>query len=237
MSEPPPGPPPSAEPEPQRRPPTVIDLEAPGGLKRMLGGRGPNRISISGSDIFVEHSALLKAPLRIPPGLISIAAVDPGPPAPPRGEAIGRFPILRRLGPGRVIPRQEGIEGWLWTSTGGSGFTIIGDEDVAPNLAFVFLTPLQGQTLTDSLAPKFLEEVAKRSPLGEPAMFGVLLRLTLVEPARAALNRFGLLRDLTDREIAPAQRRHLPTDKPADPSIGGGDDRRARTSVPPPGLG
>jgi hypothetical protein len=225
------------ESEPQRRPPTVVDLEAPSGFKRLLGGRGENRISISGTDIWIEHSTLLKAPLRIPPAIVSAAAVDPGPPGPPRGEAIGRFPILRRLGPGRVIPRTEGIEGWLWTSTGGSAFTVIGDDDVAPNLALVFLTPLQGETLESSLEKKFLEDVAKRSALGEPALFGVLVRLTLVEPVRNALNRLNLLDDLTDREIAPAQRRHLPTDKPADPSVGPSDTRRAQSSVPPPGMG
>ena len=235
MSEPPPATPP--EEEPTRRPPTVVELEAPGGLKRLLGAKGPSRISISGADIWIEHATKLRAPLRIPPALISVAAVDPGPASPPRGEAIGRFPILRRLGPGRVLPREEGIEGWAWTSSGGSAFTIIGDDDVAPNLLFVFLTPLQGETLEDSLEPRFLEEVAKRSPLGEPAMFGAMVRLAQVEPVRAALNRLGLLNDLTDREIAPAQRRHLPTDKPADPSAGFSDDRRARSSVPPPGLG
>jgi hypothetical protein len=234
MSQPPPE---ISDSEPQRRPPTVIELEAPGGFKRLLGGKGFNRISISGADIWIEHSTTLRAPLRIPPALVSAAAVDPGPASPPRGEAIGRFPVLRHLGPGRVLPREEGIEGWAWTSSGGSAFTIIGDEDVAPNLLFVFLTPLQGETLQESLEPKFLEEVAKRSPLGEPAMFGVMVRLAQVEPARAALNRIGLLNDLTDREIAPAQRRHLPTDKPANPSFSHSDERRARTSVPPPGLG
>jgi hypothetical protein len=136
-----------------------------------------------------------------------------------------------------VLPREEGIDGWLWTSTGGSAFTVIGDDDVAPNLAFVFLTPLVGEAIEDSLEPKFLEEVAKRSALGEPALFGILLRLQLVEPARNALTRIGLLNDLTDREIAPAQRRHLPTDKPADPKIGFSEARREGTSVPPPGIG
>jgi hypothetical protein len=223
--------------EPPRRPPTVIELEPPGGFKRLLGGRGDNRISISGADIIVEHSTRLRAPLRIPPGIVSVGTVDPGPGSVPRHDAIGRFPILRRLGPGRVLPRDEGIEGWLWTSTGGSAFTVIGDDDVAPNLAFVFLTPLVGEAIEDSLEPKFLEEVAKRSALGEPALFGILLRLQLVEPARNALTRIGLLNDLTDREIAPAQRRHLPTDKPADPKIGFSEARREGTSVPPPGIG
>jgi hypothetical protein len=235
MSEPPVEPP--VEAEPARRPPTVAELEAPGGLKRLLGARGANRISISGADILIEHSTKLRAPLRIPPALVSVAAVDPGPASPARGDAIGRFPILRRIGPGRLIPREEGIEGWLWTSSGGSAFTVIGDEDVAPNLAFVFSTPLQGENVEEALEPKFLEELAKRSPLGEPALFGVMVRLAMVEPVRIALNRLGLLNDLTDREIAPAQRRHLPTDRPADPSVGFSDERRARSSVPPPGLG
>jgi hypothetical protein len=49
-----------------------------------------------------------------------------------QGEALGRFPILRRLGPDRVVPRTEGIEGWLWTSTGGTALTALGGENEAP---------------------------------------------------------------------------------------------------------
>ena len=41
---------------------------------------------------------------------------------------VGRFPVLRRLGPTAVIPRTEGIEGWLWTSTGGTALTNLGER-------------------------------------------------------------------------------------------------------------
>ena len=43
---------------------------------------------------------------------------------------------------------------------------------------------------------------------------------------------------LTDKEVPPTLRRHLPTDKPADPMVqgGGADAARAATSVAPPGM-
>ena len=37
-----------------------------------------------------------------------------------------------------MVAREQGIEGWLWTSTGGSAFTLIGDE--APTGALLFTT-------------------------------------------------------------------------------------------------
>ena len=45
----------------------------------------------------------------------------------------GRFPILRRISGTAVVPREQGVEGWLWTSIGGSAFPTLCDEDEAPN--------------------------------------------------------------------------------------------------------
>ena len=134
-----------------------------------------------------------------------------------------------------MIPREEGIDGWMWTSTDGPAFTLLGDD--APNLAFMFSPPLAGERIEEAFEPAELAELAKRSPLGQPAVFALLLRVEKPEVARDALNRYGLAGQITDREVPPVQRRHLPTDKAANPAIAAGETERSATSVPPPGMG
>lgn len=232
MSLPPPG-------DPGPAPPRTTELELEsggGGLRRLVGTRGPARLTVSAAQLVIEHPAHLRGPLELAPGGIAVAAIDPGPAKADR--TVGRFAILRRLSPTAVVPREEGIEGWLWTSSGGSAYTIIGDQDAAPNLALVFLKPLEAELVAERFEPDFLEDLAKRSPLGSPTVFGVLLRVARTEEARPALQRLGLLRPLTDREVPPTQRRHLPTDRPANPELQvGREDPRAQTSMPPPGRG
>lgn len=217
----------------------IVDLEAPGGLRKLLGRKGPARLAMSPAEIVVEHPGLLRAPLRVAPGGVAAAAVQPGSARPDsKGDGAGRFAILRRLSKTAVVPREEGIEGWLWTSTGGSALTLIAEDDVAPNVALLFLKPLEEEYAAEVFEPSVLEDLAKRSPLGAPTVFGILLRVTDVARTETELSRLNLIRPLTDREVPPAQRRHLPTDRPADPSIGGDPDAaRARTSIPPPGMG
>jgi hypothetical protein len=82
------------------------------------------------------------------------------------------------------------------------------------------------------------QEIAARSPLGAPAVYGLLFRVADTGKTETTFRQFGLLRPLTDREVPPTLRRPLPTDRPADPVLrGGGEDQRAATSVAPPGLG
>lgn len=214
---------------------TVVELEAAGGgLRKLVARKGESRLSISAAQIVIEHATDLIAPLRLAPGGVAVAALDPGPAR--VGPAVGRFPILHRLTATTVVPREEGIDGWLWTSAGGTAYTVLGEADAAPNLALVFSKPLEEDVVTAHFDPGVLEELAKRSPLGSPTVFGLLLRVKDSEKARVALHRIGLLKPLTDREVPPTQRRHLPTDKAANPSItGAGDAARASTSVPPPG--
>jgi hypothetical protein len=213
----------------------ILELEGSGGFKRLLGRRGDeNRISVSRQEISVEHDRLLRAPLRFAPGAIAVAVLDPGPPQIPKDGPVGRFPILRRLGD-RVIPRSEGIEGWVWTSRDGSAYTYIGDDDVAPNLAIMFLRPLVGEPVRSAFDHSFLEDLAKRTPFAEPAIFGLLARVANLEKARAAFDRIGLLGGFTDREIPPVQRRHLAGDRPADPNVRTTGADRSQTSTPPPG--
>ncbi|MEA2296207.1 MAG: hypothetical protein QOE86_3846 [Solirubrobacteraceae bacterium] len=215
-------------------PPVVLDLGgSASGMKRLVGGRKEDgRISLTPQEIVVEHPGSLRAPLRFAPGSVLVAAIDPGPASIGR-EARGRFPILRRIGLDKVIPRSEGIEGWLWTSTDGSAFTVLGDA--APNLAFVFSPPLSGYPIEEAFGPEEIAELAKRSPLGQPAVFGLLVHVAKEELARTTLERYSLLRPVTDREVPPTQRRHLPDDKPANPAIAGAESSHAQTSVPPPG--
>jgi hypothetical protein len=215
----------------------VVELGAPaGGVKRLIGGRREEgRISFTPQEILIEHAGRLGSPLRFAPGSVIAASVDPGPASIGKDRARGRFPILHRLSTDKVIPREEGIEGWVWTSTDGSAFTVLGDA--APNLAFVFSPPLSGAQVEQAFAPDVLAELAKRSPLGQPAVFGLLVHVSKPETARATLERYNLLRPITDREVPPTQRRHLPDDKPANPAVSGIDAGRASTSVPPPGMG
>src|SRR3712207_767265 len=102
----------------------VFELATPGGLKKLLGGRGRSRLVMTPSEIVVEHAESLRAPLRFAPGAVAVATTDPGPPSVAKGEARGRFPILHRLGPRQVVPRELGIMGWVWTSADGSAFTL-----------------------------------------------------------------------------------------------------------------
>ena len=176
---------------------------------------------------------MLSTPLKLPLGTLQLGLVEGG-----SKEAQGRFPVLKRLSATTVVPREQGIEGWLWTSTGGSALTMLGDEDVAPNAALLFTKPLAEDLVTASFAPDVLESLAARSPLGAPAVYGLLFRVSDTLLAENTFRRFGLLRPLTDREVPPTLRRSLPTDRPADPSLAvSGDDPRASTSVAPPGLG
>jgi hypothetical protein len=87
--------------------------------------------------------------------------------------------------------------------------------------------------------PEAAQEIAARSPLGAPAIYGLLFRVNDTSKAETVFRQFGLLKPLTDREVPPTLRRSLPTDKSGDPTLsgGGGDDARASTSVAPPGLG
>jgi hypothetical protein len=213
----------------------VVPLAAGGGgVKRLMGKpRGEHRLTFRPHEITVEHGDALRAPLRFAPGSVVVASVDPGGASPGR-RAVGRFPILHRLTADRVIPREEGIDGWMWTSADGTAFTLLGDD--APNLAFVFSPPLAGERIESAFAPDVLADLAKRSPLGQPAVFALLLRVDKPDVARDALTRYQLAGPITDREVPPVQRRHLPGDKPANPAIAVGEAPRAETSVPPPGM-
>jgi len=171
------------------------------------------RLSPAGASLEVD--GLLRAPLRLTLGQLHIGIVEQGS-ARVRGE-MGRFPVLRRLSATAVIPREQGIEGWLWTSTAGSALTLIGDEGDAPTGALLFTKPLGPEQLKEAMEPAALEALAARSPLGVPSVPGVLFRCAEPSNAESAFRQYGLLRPLTDREVPPTMRRSLPTDKPADP--------------------
>jgi hypothetical protein len=210
----------------------VIELEA----SKSWGRKGPvdlMRLSAMGASI--THDRVLRSTLRVPLGTLQLGLVDPGPARP--GGMTGRFPILKRLNANAVVPREQGIEGWLWTSLGGSALTVLGDPEDAPNVALLFTKPL-GDDAVECFVPEMAQEIAARSPLGAPAIYGLLFRVNDPSKAETVFRQFGLLRPLTDREVPPTLRRALPTDRPADPTLAvRGDDPRASTSVAPPGLG
>ena len=224
-------PPPSASVAPPTGPPreTILAFEP----SRSWGRRRSGAIRISPAGAVVTYDEMLRAPLEIPLGTLQLGLVDPGPAR--AGGQIGRFPVLKRLSATRVSPREQGIEGWLWTSIGGSGLTTLGDEGDAPNAALLFTKPL-GEEAVQAFAPAAAAEIIARSPLGAPAVFGLLFRLAELSVAENVFREYQLLRPLTDREVPPTLRRALPTDVPADPILVARDDPRAATSVAPPGM-
>jgi hypothetical protein len=204
-----------------------IDLEGP---RRR---RGQLRLSAMGA--MLSFDGALQRELRIPLGTLQFGLVDRG--SARSGGMTGRFPILKRLSATAVVPREQGVEGWLWTSLGGSALTVLGDPDDAPNGALLFTKPL-GDDAVACFEPEAAQEIAARSPLGAPAIYGLLFRVSDTSKAETVFRQFGLSKPLTDREVPPTLRRSLPTDRSGDPMLGGGgDDARASTSVAPPGLG
>ena len=235
---PPSNPPPSGAPAPAPSPAgpeLVLLLDESPGRRQPRAGEG-DRLRLSAQGISIEQGRVLQAPLELPLGAVKVAIVDPGPAK--AAELSGRFAVLRRLGPTTVIPRAEGIEGWLWTSVGGTAMTNLGEDDEAPNVALVFTKPLDEAKLRQAFDPEFVTALAARSPLGSPTVLGVMFRVADTLAAENGFRRWGFQSVLTDKEVPPTLRRHLPSDRPADPIVqgGGADAARAATSVAPPGM-
>jgi hypothetical protein len=209
----------------------LIELDVSGSRRRK---RSADYLKLSPLGLELHHGGVLLAPLTMPLGAISVACTESGPARPMAGE--GRFPVLRRMGSTAIVRREEGIEGWLWTATGGSAFPLLCDEDQAPNVAILFANPLGEDTILRRFEPKFAQALAARSALGSPAVYGLLMRVTDIVSAQRAFNAFGIAKPLTDREVGPTLRRALPTDRPADPMVRFSDKPRASGSVAPPGL-
>ena len=204
----------------------VLELEGP---RRRRG-----RLRLTAMGAMISFEGELRTEMRIPLGTLQLGLIDRG--AARSGGMTGRFAVLKRLNATAVVPREQGVEGWLWTSLGGSALTVLGDPEDAPNAALLFTKPL-GDEAVECFEPEAAQEIAARSPLGAPAIYGLLFRVTDPTKAETVFRQFGLLRALTDREVPPTLRRSLPTDQSADPMLsGGGDEARASTSVAPPGL-
>jgi hypothetical protein len=233
------GPPPSSPPPDQGSPPPLVreiavPLAAPRGLRRLGAAAGEREIRLRGAEMTLVHPGALQEPLTLPAGIVDVAVVD-------RGSADGehgRFPVLHRMATGTVIPRDHGIEGWLWTTRGGSAYPLLSERaDEVPNLALLFVKPLANEAVERCFRPEWVRALAERSPLGTPSVLGLLVAAERPAAAETAFREFGVLGDATDREVPPTNRRHLPGDKPANPSLTPVDSGRAGTSFAPPGLG
>ena len=209
----------------------LIELEVSKSWKRK---RTVDFLRFSPLGLEIHHGGVLLAPLTMPLGAIALACTETGPARPMAGE--GRFPILKRISSNAIVPREEGVEGWLWTEAGGSAFPSLCDEDQAPNVAILFAHPLGEETITRRFAPEFAEALVARSALGSPAVYGMLMRVKDLLPAERVFTKFGVAKPLTDREVGPTLRRALPTDRAADPMVRISDSSRASSSVAPPGL-
>jgi hypothetical protein len=204
-----------------------------GRRRRRRGGEDALRLSALGA--IIEHERALARPLRVPLGTLQLGLVDRGSARANAGE--GRFPVLRRLSATAVVPREEGVEGWLWTATGGSALTMLDDDDDAPNAALLFTKPLGEEAIAEAFEPAMVAEIAARSPLGAPTVYGLLFRVADALLAENTFRQYALLKPLTDREVPPTMRRSLPTDRSPDPVLQIAPGARAATSVAPPGLG
>jgi hypothetical protein len=209
----------------------MIELEVSKSWKRK---RTVDYLKFSPLGLEIHHSGVLIAPLTMPLGAIAVACTETGPARPMTGE--GRFPILKRISSNAIVPREEGVEGWLWTEAGGSAFPLLCDEDQAPNVAILFAHPLGEETIGRRFAPEFAEALAARSALGSPAVYGMLMQVKNLLVAERVFTKFGVAKPLTDREVGPTLRRALPTDRAADPMVRVSDSSRASHSVAPPGL-
>jgi hypothetical protein len=179
----------------------------------------------------ITFERALVMPLRLPLGTLQLGLIEFG------SAGDGRFPILKRLSASQVVPRERGVEGWLWTKDGGSALTVLGDVSDAPNAALLFTRPLGGGAVA-CFEPEAAREIAARSPLGAAAIHGLLFRVHDPVEAETVFRRFGLIRPLTDREVPPTLRRSLPTDRaPAPTPPASHYDARAASSVATPGLG
>jgi len=209
----------------------VIELESAGKWKRK---KSVDFLKFSPLGMELHHTGVLVMPLTMPLGAIALACTETGPVRPMAGE--GRFPVLKRISSSAVVPREQGVEGWLWTASGGSAFPSLCDEDEAPNVAILFAHPLGEEMIARRFVPEFAQALAARSALGSPVVYGLLMRVRDVLPAERIFTKFGVAKQLTDKEVAPTLRRALPTDVPADPMVTVLDSSRASRSVAPPGL-
>jgi hypothetical protein len=230
--------PPNSAPPPTAGPPGavnrhehLIELESSGSWKRK---KSVDFIKFSPLGMELHHTGVLVMPLTMPLGAIALATTETGPVKPMAGE--GRFPVLKRISGSKVVPREEGVEGWLWTAAGGSAFPSLCDEDEAPNVAILFAHPLGEEMINRRFLPEFAQALAARSALGSPAVYGMLMRVRDLLPAERIFTKFGVAKPLTDREVGPMLRRALPTDRPADPMVRMSDVSRESHSVAPPGL-
>ena len=111
------------------------------------------------------------------------------------------------------------------------------EDDEAPNVALVFTHPLGEDLVNRTFEPECVATVAARSPLGSPAVYGLLMRVNDVLHAQNTFRKFNIANPLTDKEVPPTLRRALPTDVSADPTVALQRQARApRSSVAPPGL-
>jgi hypothetical protein len=210
---------PSSAPPPSSGPPgapvrheELLELEAPRSWKRR-GALAFLKLSPLGMEL--HHEGVLREPLIMPLGAIAVATAEPGSAKATPNE--GRFPILRRLSAAAIVPRSEGV-------------------DEAPNGALVFAHPLGADIVEGCFEPGFVAALAARSPLGVPAVYGLLMRFDDVMRTQNAFRKYGIANPLTDREVAPTLRRSLPTDRAADPTVKVSDANRAARSVAPPGF-
>ena len=225
-------PPPAHRPEAPRRRRAAVRarrrLEEPRGWgRRSAVPAGVLRFSPGGPRDRARRGARASR-CELPLATLALAHGRPGP-----GARRRRSPAGSRSCAGCRAPRSSrartGIEGWLWTSRGGSALPSLARDD-APNGALLFTKPLAGELVTQHFAPEWVAALAARSPLGDPVVLGLLLRLADTHRRRArSSGATGSRCPLTDREVPPAMRRVAADRRPGRPApapLGRGSARR-----------
>ena len=216
---------------PERTREIVFELPAARGWRRR-----PGALVLRGTELSLSQPGVLREALTLAGGRVEVAAVDRT--SNGRDTEHGRFPVLQRLSPNAVVPFEQGIQGWVWTSRDGSSLPTLADtRGPLPTLALLFVKPLDDEEVVRCFEPAWVHALALRSPLGSPSVPGLLVPVGDIPAAEDAFRRFGVLGPVTDRELPPTMRRHLPGDRPADLQMPLDERARRRTSVAPPGIG
>ena len=220
-------PPPTSAP-PATAPELVLALEAPRGWRRPRTS-GTDRLRLHAAGVSLEHGRVLFAPLELPLGAVKIATVDPGPAR--AGADMGRFPVLRSLGPGNGDPAQRGDRGLAVDRQRRQRARHPGRGGRGAERRAAVRQAARRTGLRACFDADFVTALAARSPLGNPTLHGVLFRVASALDAERAFRRWGFQSVLTDKDVPPTLRRHLPTDVPADPIVPGDRRRRRRGDV------
>ena len=198
MSVPPPSVAPPTVPAPETVRELVVRLEEPRGWRRR-GVASDDVLRFTPHGLVIEHDRALVAPLHLPLASLALATVDPGPAK--AGDMAGRLPVLRRLTQDGRRPARGGHRGVAVDQPRRQRAAVAGRGGRARTARSCSPSRSPASSSPAASRPDWVEALAARSPLGEPTVPGLLLRLHDTKGAQDVFRRYGLARPLTDREV------------------------------------